>query len=349
MTGWAARARELAAVPRLHGAPSPTSKRLAWRVPGRKLQQVAAFAGGVGSLLPRETRIVDWCAGKGYLGRHLALEGGHRVVCVEQSPALCDAGRRLDRRAGADCRWLCEDIHGPRAAEALRGAVAVALHACGELHRELVRRGVEVGARALALAPCCYHREAHKVRPPAPAEPWRLTLPPPPAPFRYLPLSAGAGGADPGLDEHALRLATSSEVVARPRIVRQRELEQVYRLGVDLLLREATGQDRYHPLPPLPARWYREGLSRFVERVARAVELQLPRGGLDRIEEQARKKLRRARALGLVRGLFRRPVELWLALDVAGYLEEHGYRVRLGAFCDEAVTPRNLAIVAAAS
>ena len=46
--------------------------------------------------------------------------------------------------------------------------------------------------------------------------------------------------------------------------------------------------------------------------------------------------------LELVRHLFRRPLELWLVLDYAVFLEEQGYRVRLGTFCDRQLTPRNL-------
>ena len=46
----------------------------------------------------------------------------------------------------------------------------------------------------------------------------------------------------------------------------------------------------------------------------------------------------------LVRHLFRRPLEIWLALDRALFLEEQGYQVELGTFCDKPMTPRNLLI-----
>jgi hypothetical protein len=48
----------------------------------------------------------------------------------------------------------------------------------------------------------------------------------------------------------------------------------------------------------------------------------------------------------LVRGLFRRPLELWLVLDRALYLEENGYAVQVGEFCDSQLTPRNLMVLA---
>ena len=46
----------------------------------------------------------------------------------------------------------------------------------------------------------------------------------------------------------------------------------------------------------------------------------------------------------LVRQLFRRPLELWLVLDRVCYLEEFGYDVSLGTFCEKRMTPRNLLI-----
>ena len=46
----------------------------------------------------------------------------------------------------------------------------------------------------------------------------------------------------------------------------------------------------------------------------------------------------------LVRHLFRRPLEIWLLLDRALFLEEQGYRVEVGTFCPKPTTPRNLLI-----
>ena len=39
--------------------------------------------------------------------------------------------------------------------------------------------------------------------------------------------------------------------------------------------------------------------------------------------------------------LFRPALEYWLVLDRAMYLEENGYHVEIGEFCDKSLTPRN--------
>jgi len=60
--------------------------------------------------------------------------------------------------------------------------------------------------------------------------------------------------------------------------------------------------------------------------------------------EYGARRLAQVRRHELVRHLFRRPLELWILLDYGLYLQEQGYRVRLGQFCDRSLTPRNLLI-----
>lgn len=64
------------------------------------------------------------------------------------------------------------------------------------------------------------------------------------------------------------------------------------------------------------------------------------------LEHQGWQRLAEVRNLELLRGLFRRPLELWLLLDRALLLEEQGYHVRIGSFCPSELTPRNLLLLA---
>ena len=59
---------------------------------------------------------------------------------------------------------------------------------------------------------------------------------------------------------------------------------------------------------------------------------------------KARKKI--TEKIELVRHLFRRPIEIWLILDRALYLQIHGYHVYVNQFCDKQVTPRYILIQA---
>ncbi len=319
---------------------SAGSARTRFRVPGRKLAQIDAFLAAAAPALGAPGRdrrgaapVVDWCAGKGHLGRTLAARLGTPVLGVERDPALCEVGAALARRAGVapepGADFLVADVHTPQAWAPLAAARgAVALHACGALGEELLRRGSERGTPALALAPCCHHKLAPGVQ-------------------VRTPLTATARAAGLPLDRGDLRLATADEVVAPGRLRRARRREQALRQGIDLLVREATGVDRYTPLGPLT----REELSSSFEVAARSVAgrlgLPLPtRWDPDQAARAGVERARRARGLGLLRAIFRRPLELWVSSDRALFVAERGYDVALGTFCPRRVTPRNLAIVA---
>lgn len=63
-------------------------------------------------------------------------------------------------------------------------------------------------------------------------------------------------------------------------------------------------------------------------------------------QQQGKQPVYNMARMELVRHLFRRPLEIWLILDRALYLQEQGYEVQLAEFCDYQLTPRNLLITA---
>lgn len=50
------------------------------------------------------------------------------------------------------------------------------------------------------------------------------------------------------------------------------------------------------------------------------------------------------RAFELIRAAVRRPLEVWLVLDMALGLADEGLAVEVGEFCGRELTPRNLLI-----
>src|SRR5690606_18896863 len=182
----------------------PSAPHFDWSVPGRKRAQIEAFAAHG----PRiEAPLLEWCAGKGHLGRRLALADGVGVRSLEIDSTLCTEAARLAARAGADQQVLCADALGGAARDTVRGHEVVALHACGELHRTLVRGAAAGGARGYRIAPCCYH---------------------PGAADGYRPLGRAATLA---LAAGALRLAVT-ETVTAPRHDRRRlARDQAWKLG----------------------------------------------------------------------------------------------------------------------
>ncbi|MEH3021501.1 MAG: methyltransferase [Pseudomonas oryzihabitans] len=294
-------------------------------VPGRKWLQIDAFGRKLAFTRPVR-RWVDWCAGKGHLARQLA--GPHLpALCLEWDGALVQAGERLSHKAGLPVQHRQADVLQPLAGVGIDARdTPVALHACGDLHTRLLQVTVASGCQQLALVPCCYDRIAEPC---------------------YRPLSQVAAATALHLEREDLRLALCETVTGGQRVRRDRDLSMARRLGFDLLQREVTGRDAYLNTPPLPSHWLRQPFAAFGAELARRKDVTLP-AGIDwpLWERRGFQRLAEVRNLELVRGLFRRPLELWLVLDQALFLQEQGYEVRLGTFCASALTPRNLLLMA---
>src|SRR5699024_7896046 len=132
-------------------------------------------------------------------------------------------------------------------------------------------------------------------------------------------------------------------VTASARERRLRDQSMAWRLAFDSLQRELRGKDEYLPTPSLAAAWFNKPFAQWCIDLAARKELPaVPEQNWQALEALGWQRLAEVRNLELVRGLFRRPLELWLVLDQAVFLQEQGYTVELGEFCSMQLTPRNL-------
>ena len=288
-------------------------------IPGRKQAQRTAFVAAVhGPGLP----VVDWCGGKGHLGRLLASHWKVPVTTLDIDPVLCADGEVLAARAGVAQDFVVADVTLPGAALD-RGCHAAALHACGNLHRALVTRAAPSGLAALDVVPCCYHLGIEG---------------------NYRTLSGNLRTVVTGDDA---RMAVTEAVTAAPRRVRQRDREMAWKLGFAAWRRLQDGSRQYRSFRPVPAAWSRGSFGEFMRLMAQREQLALPAArGMDELERLGWQRQREVMRLSIVRHAFRRPLEVWLALDLAVRLENDGYAVELGRFCERRLTPRNLLISA---
>jgi hypothetical protein len=322
----AAMSLELSAVGELPArALEAAGHRLNVDVPGRKWQQIEAFAGCL-QFARAPTHWLDWCSGKGHLGRRL-LQTGQQLTCLEYDPALVASGQALSQRHQMHALHVEQDVLAPGAASLLNADhTPVALHACGDLHVRLIQLASAAGCKQLAIAPCCYNRISLNT---------------------YRPLSCAAERSDLHLSLDDLALPMSETVTAGARVRRQRDTSMARRLGFDLLQRQLRGVDEYLPTPSLPSAWLDKPFSDYCRDLAALKDLSTV-GTPDWTELEAAgwQRLAEVRNLELLRGLFRRPLELWLVLDRALFLIEQGYVVRLGTFCESPLTPRNFLLLA---
>ncbi|MCX2543091.1 methyltransferase [Pseudomonas sp. COW5] len=294
-------------------------------VPGRKWKQIEAFASRL-SFTSQPKHWLDWCSGKGHLGRRL-LGVDQQLTCLEYDPALVASGQVLSERHHLHALHVEQDVLAADTALLLNSEhTPVALHACGDLHVRLMQLASVTGCRQLAIAPCCYNRISRT---------------------EYQTLSCAGSRSALQLSLEDLSLPMSETVTAGARVRRQRDTSMARRLAFDLLQRQVRGVEEYLPTPSLPSAWLEKPFADFCRDLAALKELStVGEQNWPALEAAGWQRLAEVRNLELLRGLFRRPLELWLNLDRALFLTEQGYVVRLGTFCEAPLTPRNFLLLA---
>ncbi len=287
-------------------------------IKGRKWEQINAFAGQITRC---DSDVLEWCAGKGHLGRLIAKAHNRSVVSLEWQQSLCEAGTTFAEQWHLPQTFICADAFAAKQSQLKVNQQVVALHACGDLHVELLRLASSAGTRNIALSPCCYHLIRAK---------------------EYEALSVGARNSQLNLSRHDLQLPLQQSTIAGSKQQQLRHKEIAWRLGFDSLQREVRGCEQYLPIPSVKQSQFSGDFSAFCLWAAQSKSILLPTElNFEYFEQLGLKRQRLTRRIDLVAHLFRALLEHWLLLDRVCFLEEQGYRVSLSKFCSERVTPRN--------
>ncbi|WP_299131668.1 methyltransferase [uncultured Vibrio sp.] len=293
-------------------------------VPGRKLQQIVSM--GEASLEHHHGKEwLEWCSGKGFLGRILSQQSKQKVTSFEWQQSLCESGQKIADTQRLEMTFVQGDAFSESADEVFNSNQhAVALHACGDLHVELVKKSVSHGLPAVTISPCCYHLIRDE---------------------SYQPMSSGAKASALTLSKSDLRIPLQETVTGGERVKRHRQLEMSYRLGFSQLLKSELNIDEYIPVPSIKKSELSEGFESFCQWASEVKEITLGSDiDFESYFAQGEKLFWEMEKLSLVQQVFRRPLEIWLALDRALYLQEQGYEASIEEFCERSVTPRNLLI-----
>ncbi|MCG9692182.1 SAM-dependent methyltransferase [Vibrio sp. Isolate22] len=293
-------------------------------IPGRKLQQIVSM-GEVSLEHHHGEEWLEWCSGKGFLGRILSQQSSQKVTSFEWQQSLCESGQKIADAQHLEMTFVQGDAFSESADKVFNpNQHAVALHACGDLHVELVKKSVSHGLPAVTISPCCYHLIRDE---------------------NYQPMSSVAKTSALTLSKSDLRIPLQETVTGGERVKRHRQLEMSYRLGFSQLLKAEMGIDEYIPVPSIKKSELAEGFESFCRWACEVKELSLGSNiDFDSYLLQGEALFWEMEKLSLVQQVFRRPLEIWLALDRAIYLKEQGYEATIEEFCERSVTPRNLLI-----
>lgn len=321
------RVREVCALPSF--APAAPSRPPRKGETPRKRAQIDAFARLVLPLTSRATRVVDVGSGHGHLTREIAAQAALPVVGLERDATL--AGRARELSSGASPALPTFEV-----TDVLRdglpltaGDLVIGLHACGELGDALAAAVARAGA-SLAFVGCCLQKRRatsrHPLCVPAPELTAALDLP------RALLGLSNLAARDEGVE------ATRAENLAG----RER------RLALNWLLAGGPGRLRLGAeIDGLNRRAAHDELPVLVGRAFALRGWPAPSPeAIDEAARWARTAHARARRLSLPRAMLARVLEVYVLLDRALHLEEHGLSVRVGTLFPASVSARNLALVA---
>jgi len=315
---------ELAAISQLIELPVAEAKpkhikpRLHAGIPGRKWLQIKSLLASVDN--PQQA-VTEWCGGKGYLGRLLATQWQQPVTTLEYNLVLVVSVRKLAFKFNLSQQFVTVDVVSGPVSEYLKCSHPIALHACGDLHRELLRGIIRVKAPGFTIVPCCYHLGRDQL-------------------YR-----AFNSGLKLKLSRDTLRLAVNETVTAHNSEIAKRDQDMAWKLAFLQLREELTGSSDYHPFKPVPKSWLDCSFEGYCCKLAEREKLPLP-DKMDWKRYEAIGGLRHFEVvrLQLLRHCFKRVLELWLIMDMAVYLQANGYSVNVHTFCDRELTPRNILI-----
>ncbi|MGE6462717.1 methyltransferase [Pseudoalteromonas tetraodonis] len=293
-------------------------------IKGRKFTQLQDF---VGALPANDQPILEWCAGKGHLGRMLAFNGAPSVHSIELQSHLCEQGQKSAQQQGLAMQFSQADVLTDNTQDFFNPQThAVALHACGALHQTFMHQASAAKVTQISFSPCCYHLFTEN---------------------NYQAMSEQAKRSALNLTHRDLKLALQETVTAPSRVGKVRKTEVEWRLGFDALRKSLTGESAYVSVPSVNKAIFSDSFESFCKWAADKKALKLPKD-IDYnkflLIGQARKKI--TERVELVRHVFRRAIEVWLVLDRALYLQQQGYNVSVSTFCEKQLTPRNILILA---
>ncbi|ASM48578.1 hypothetical protein PESP_a0314 [Pseudoalteromonas espejiana DSM 9414] len=293
-------------------------------IKGRKFEQLQDFV----SALPNTKQpVLEWCAGKGHLGRMLAFNGAQTVRSVELQAHLCEQGQHSAKQQGLAMQFSQANVLEDDISHFFNTDThAVALHACGALHQTFMQQASKAGVKRISFSPCCYHLFTDN---------------------NYKAMSDEARKSELFLTHRDLKLALQETVTAPSRVAKVRKTEVEWRLGFDALRKSITNEQFYVSVPSVNKAVFSDSFAQFCAWASEKKSINIPKNtDYDKFLAIGKTRKKVTERIELVRHVFRRAIEVWLVLDRALYLQQQGYTVSVTTFCEKQLTPRNILILA---
>jgi len=286
-------------------------------------------------------RIIDIGGGVGHLSRILAYYYSIESKCLDRDENFIKIGEERLKKFkvpiyAAPISFSKIEFGNPNDEAILSELIhnnhffSVGLHTCGELSLKVINTTISNQGVGLLSFGCCYHKFQSN---------------------QYFPLSNYyKENFDLSMNLYAMTLATRAHRDHNFQNFINKKNVKYYRTALHLLLVKFFNLNHVHEVGEVHVREYSKSFSDYA--ISRLEHLKIQHSlSKETIEEfyldlDNQKLLQEIFLKSLMRWSIGRPLEIYLLLDRAIYLEENNYEVKIEEYFDEALSPRNIGILA---
>ena len=330
------RLEELASVSKIPDlTPFPDDKSLFLHMIPKKQHEIKRLAPFVNDFYQTHNiaKIVDIGGGIGHLAQSLANHYELTTTSLDMDPVMQETGRQRQAHNKVEYIQVKVDAENSQFQTLLSSdCMTLGLHTCGPLANHQIKASCAKKIKGLISFGCCYEKLQHDPNSQNISQ-FAQNLKNP-ITFNYF----------------ALTLATRAHRKMHEKDYELKLKVKFFRYAIHILLHDEYGMKELISLGNSSPKLYDESFGNYVIEQFRRINLPLhhTKEELDAYftNPERQELIWKMLTAGLIRNAFGRLMELYILLDRALYLEEHGYKVELQEFFDEPVSPRNLGIVA---
>jgi hypothetical protein len=330
------RIEELATISKIPDlTPFPDDKSLFLHMIPKKQHEIKRLAPFVNDFYQTHyiAKIVDIGGGIGHLAQSLANHYDLTTTSLDMDPVMQETGRQRQVNNKVDYIQVKVDAENSQFQTLLSSdCMTLGLHTCGPLANHQIKASCANKIKGLISFGCCYEKLQHDPNSQNISN-YAKNLKNP-ITFNYF----------------ALTLATRAHRKMHEKDYELKLKVKFFRYAIHILLNDEYGMKELISLGNSSPKLYDESFGNYVIEQFRRINLPLhhTKDELDAYftNPERQELIWKMLTAGLIRNAFGRLMELYILLDRALYLEEHGYKVELQEFFDEPVSPRNLGIVA---
>lgn len=334
------RIKELEELPSMADYPPMPEEPFTWlfMIP-KKQHEIRKLAPHINHLYSKNKidKIVDIGGGIGLLAQTLNNQYKHHVMSIDMDPILQKTGMNRHEKNAKDpsnkvlYKNLKVEAQGEFSEVLKERVMPIGLHTCGKLALDIIETSARAKVPALINFGCCYH-----------------TLDKAP---ELQNISRFAKDNEPlWMNKFALTLACRAHKKMDDKDYDLKLKVKLYRYAMHILLHDHYDIRELVTLGNSSPKLYDESFGTYALEQLKRISV-TPRHSLDELnaiynDPKLIELILRMLAAGLIRNALGRPMELYLLLDRAIYLEEQGYKVSIEEFFDEELSPRNIGITA---